>query len=107
MIEMYFRVEGPNEERIVSLIEQIKAALADNSNVESEIAEVRAVVDGYREANGRLEAKIADLQIALEAGGGVTQADLVQILELANAKNAAIASIFTPEPTAQPSGPGE
>lgn len=107
MFKLSIEIDGPNEESIVSLLEQIKAALADNSAVSAEAAQIKDAVDGFRAANAQLVAKIAELQASLDLGTAVTDAELQEVLNLVNAKNDAIANIFTPEPMTQPAGPGE
>lgn len=107
MLELQLKVDGPLEERIVGLLEDIKAALADNTTLTAEAAEIKAAVDSFKTEAAALNAKIAELQAALNAGGGVTQADLQEILNLATAKNQAIVDLFTPDANTNPTGPGE
>lgn len=92
----------------MSLLEELKSVLADNTTLTAEAAEIKAAVDSFKSNAAALNARIEELQATIANGGGVTESQLAELLDLAKAKNAAIASLFTPDaPPAPPAGPGE
>ena len=112
MLEFYIKAEGPVEQRIMSLFDELKAVLSDTTNLSSEAAEIKAAVDGFKASAATLNETIQSLQSQLANGGGVTEAQIAELLVLAKAKNDAILGLFTPdfvgtEPPAPPAGPGE
>ena len=108
VIVLYFKVEGPMEERIVSLYEDLKNVLSDNANLTAEAAEIKAAVDTFKSENANLAATVAQLQSTISNGGAVTESQLQELLDLAKAKDARILDLFTPDATpTPPTGAGE
>ena len=108
MFKVYIEADGPLEGLAMSLLEELKAVLADNSNLTVEAAEIKEAVDGFKANAAALNARIEELQATIANGGGVTEAQLAELLDLAKAKNAAISTLFTPDvPPTLPSGTGE
>ena len=97
MLVFYLKAEGPVEQAIMSLFDELKAVLSDTTNLSTEAAEIKAAVDGFKASAATLNETIQSLQSQLANGGGVTEGQLAELLVLAKAKDAAITSIFTPD----------
>lgn len=81
----------------MSLFEQLKSVLSNTDNITSEAAQIRTAVEEFKAANASLTATVNDLRAQLANGSSVTDEQLKELIALAEAKDAAILGIFTPD----------
>lgn len=120
MLVFYLKAEGPVEQSIMSLLEKLEAVITDTASLTAEGAQIRAAIDEFKanakdlkEVNESLKATIESLRAQLANGSSVTDEQLQNLIVKAEAKNAAIEALYTPDfvgtdpsPT-PPAGPGE
>lgn len=109
-LEFYLKAEGPMEQAIMSLVDELRSVLSNTENLTSEAAQIRTAVEEFKTANASLTATVNDLRAQLANGSSVTDEQLRELLALAKAKDAAILGIFTPdfhgkEPAPEPTEP--
>lgn len=104
MLEFHLKADGPMETVIVSLLEKLDAVLSDTTTLTAEAAQIRAAVDEFKanavalkSSNDSLKATVEDLRAQLASGGSVTDEQLQNLIAKAEAKNAAIEALFTPD----------
>jgi hypothetical protein len=97
MFELHLKADGPMEQAIMSLFDELKAVLSDTANLSAEAAEIRTAFDGFKANAATLNETIQSLQSQLASGGVVTESQLAELLVLAKAKDAAITGLFTPD----------
>jgi hypothetical protein len=102
MLVFYLKAEGPMEQKVMNLIDKLDAVISDTTTLTSEGAQIRATFLEFKEKADALSASNESLKATIEElkaakGNTISDEQLQTLIAKAEAKNAAIDALFTPD----------